>query len=506
LKNSHSNRSDQIVKRIFQIQEVCRNNQVRSILIDGALLGLIRDHEIISWDWDCEIAFIDNGLDEHQFLSIITDLSLIGLRILSVNYNGHRKINCYDIEIKNFRFSLIGLTAHNEFYIRPRFRYPRIYMDTTPSKYNCGDGLVEIPNEPEKFLTFVYGNWKTPNKSRSERKYLSREVFRYSLFFDFFLRLLHKIQRIFDDSIRLFLSDRFFGRETLFKLQLEHLSKHHTQFLQIGSSDGKEVDLIIKSSEYLEKFVVVEPVPVNIVAIKDSIEQNKEKLTTVKVELKQGAVVTSNYAMEDVELFYPLNSTNLTSTRMVAESKSLVTKAIRFGSLLEKFDTEKSLLICMDIEGQEVELLAEEELLEFKRISILFELHQLAYDIEKFEKILNKLISQKFQVKSLESTGYIVTVRYYKSNFIELGRAGNRALYKVKTLDDVKSLIKPSFYLSPIKPFFNYRIARSITISNIAEYDAINIKVGTNCFLRLNYKLVDYLIRFKSTIFQIVNK
>ena len=65
------------MNRIFHlsfIQGELKSNGITSVLIDGALLGLIREGNLIGWDWDAEIAILDQDFNFQAFERTITNL------------------------------------------------------------------------------------------------------------------------------------------------------------------------------------------------------------------------------------------------------------------------------------------------------------------------------------------------------------------------------------------------------------------------------------------------
>jgi FkbM family methyltransferase len=454
-----------IIQTIVKIQSELELLGIKSYLIDGALLGLIREKTILDWDWDCEIAFIDNFTNINDFVKVIPILTKIGLDIKSVNTGKYLKINCTNKEVDNYNFSIIGLVPNKNYFIRPRFKYLTNFFEGE-NHYTSNFGRIRIPRNPEKFLDFVYKNWKTPVIAKNNRDYLNRHVYRYNYISDIFLRLIYKLFMMLDLLSRIILSDKLNGRESLYKLQLRSLATNHTQFLQIGSSNTDELNIILRCAKKIDKLVIIEPQPESYEQLEKTLLSGAKGYKKLNFSLINGAVVKSDYDKNQIELFYPHGNSNLTAISKIHGNLSIVAKAYKLNELLKQFDLDLPILICMDIEGQEVDLLADDYFHNFKQISLLFELHQREYIGTDITEVCINLSQGGFLFKYIESSAYY-DLDYFKSlNFDKVLRVGRRTLYRVLDHNfDLLPLFRDHPHSIPIYPYFNYRLARSVTIS-----------------------------------------
>jgi len=498
-----NNRSENILTRIAQIQNLLNKFQISSFLIDGGLLGVVRSGEIIAWDWDCEIAFVDQDITIDRFKEVIEGLIDIGLQISSVSIKKYLKINCEDESISNFKFSIIGLKKNKNYFLRPRFKYPEIFFKNS-SNFILSNGLsVIVPQKYFSFLDFVYKEWEKPTESGHNRDYLKRGVFRYNYFFDISLRFFQRILRIFDSAAHVLLSDNFFGREALFRLQLRNLVKYNTQFLQIGSSDGAEVREIFKFAKIIDKFIVVEPHTDNVNRIFSLAQNFIQSQDSEKFQCIQAAVVESTYPSSNIRIFYSKRNLNLTSTlKAKTDTNSQLIPAISMSSLLNNFNPERPILIIMDIEGQEMKLLSDSSLLNFSKVSILFELHQHIYSKEQSANVTNNLLNENYKLKFVESAGYYNHSLFNSSGFRRVTRLGKRALYDVEGQDlSLRKLFARDVNFIPFSPFINLRLARSVSLVKGSYVPKVQIPRLKNYLLNIYYFFISKFLslsNFKS--------
>ena len=489
---------DLIIQMIVKIQSELQQLGIKSYLIDGALLGLIREKTILDWDWDCEIAFIDNSLNVDEFVRIIPILNKIELDVTSISTGKYLKINCTNREISNYNFSIIGLVPKKNYFVRPRFKYLVSFFNDD-EYYSSNFGRIRIPSNPENFLDFVYINWKTPIASESSRGYLNRQVYRYNYVFDILLRFQHKLFKSLDFLIRILLSDKVNGREKLFKLQLHSLAKNHTQFLQIGSSNADEINIIFRSAKKIDNMVIIEPQPKSYKLLEKTLLSGAKRYKKSNFNLINGAVVNSDYTEDQIELFYPTDHSNLTTTLNFQGNLSIVAEAYRLDELLKQFDLNLPILICMDIEGQEVRLLAEDCFNNFKQISFLIELHQQEYNEKDIIETFGSLFKTGFYIRNLESSAYYDLDYFKNMNFDKVLRVGRRTLYRVLNSNyDLFPIFRSIVHSIPIYPYYNYRLARSITISKNVDSNNFKLNIFTLVYNFFKNFAVDFLVGIKA--------
>lgn len=143
-----------------QVLDYCN---IPFVLIFGSLLGVIRDGDFIDWDSDADIACFSK--DHTKFLEAVKMLEARGFTIPNRNecplHDTFLIRNSEKIDI--WWFDKID----DEYIYDNNIRYPQKYFDDLITKRFLGVDWV-IPNNPESFLTFTYGDdWSVPNKDKA---------------------------------------------------------------------------------------------------------------------------------------------------------------------------------------------------------------------------------------------------------------------------------------------------------------------------------------------------
>lgn len=171
-----------------QITEYCLSHQIETIVDSGTALGLIRDGDLIPWDDDIDFAIDDQQFD--QLVKLIPALvstlpqpqhthweaTLIKLAEQGVCVNldlvATEKASVKNLEIsfqrrltKNGRSELLSSAGI--------FDAPAHHF-TNPKKIDFKGRTALLPNDVENFLSFMYGNWQTPEKNTSLASYDNR--------------------------------------------------------------------------------------------------------------------------------------------------------------------------------------------------------------------------------------------------------------------------------------------------------------------------------------------
>lgn len=449
--------------RLSNIQTILHNWGIASMIIDGALLGLVRNGKLITWDWDAEIAIVSSQFNLENFEYAMTDLVRQNYKIKSVSGLKFFKINLYHSTDPNFIYSVFLLRETSDYYVRPRFRYPKYILDGGHDVISLHECFVWIPKRAIELLEFVYGkSWQIPLKSRKATGYLSRSVFRWG-YIDFCYRLINKILR-FKILIPRFLVSKYLNkREFIFRSILKLQSFPSCNLIEIGSSDGTETLDFLKNHSGKTSMIFEPRFDAREVIIK-----KLDKYDLRDRYIIRGEVVVQN--LEDSDRFTENEVSNLSSISLIPSKEPIDEfsyKEFRVSDLIEsQIDTET--IIKMDVEGYEISLLRgiNSSLSSKQKIAILMELHQDKYDFEFAKGIFDELLSKGFKMEFIETSSH-PKPRILEPFLLEspLLISGRRALWRVKDAQEPKLfnvILDKTFVYNEFTSEYGYRVARSI--------------------------------------------
>ncbi len=167
-KEELENRNEGLV----QIKRVLDGLGVKFLLIDGVLLGAVREKDFIKWDWDVELALYAEQMQE-KFEAIKEGLRNSGFRPGSIVIDkGNMKINVHKYGTK---YSLLGYEEKSRFRKRRNWRYPIKFFNNT-GKILFRGSWYECPSSPEEYLEYQYGDWQTPKMETDQSEYLENRI------------------------------------------------------------------------------------------------------------------------------------------------------------------------------------------------------------------------------------------------------------------------------------------------------------------------------------------
>lgn len=140
-------------------------------LTGGSLLGAVRNNDFIAWDDD-----VDMDMLEKDFVQIMyklkEDLISVGFVVRLIDTKEYPKMSFFKYGQK---ISLGALHRRGDYLIRPHYRYPAKYFNR---KKTIVFKAMEfsIPSPVDGFLTYVYGDWRTPKKAEDEDEYTTPGV------------------------------------------------------------------------------------------------------------------------------------------------------------------------------------------------------------------------------------------------------------------------------------------------------------------------------------------
>mgnify|MGYP006094220873 FL=1 len=170
---------------------------INYFLQTGVLLGAVRDNDLIKWDWDIEISVLGEEFI-NEIDNVAAELQKNNFIISVVN----KKKNDSKIDfIGQLDESVTGYTIfswyHSKFrkvYWRREYSVPEKYFKKF-SKINFMGREFKCPNNPQEYLSFAYGNWRTPLRTSVKDEYNTGKFKNKKIFK--FLEFLKTTKRFF---------------------------------------------------------------------------------------------------------------------------------------------------------------------------------------------------------------------------------------------------------------------------------------------------------------------
>lgn len=178
---------------MFEICKLLEENHISYYIDHGTLLGIIRDEALIPWDTDIDLAVLIE--DKEKIETMLKSYLNNFIHPLCKTNNWKYKIEKEEIiveEIKETLYTTFQIFNYSNFQedevaLELMFRYKRdsiIYWGfcekylkapldiTLPTKQIFYKGHpINVPNNTMKYLSNLYGDWKTPIKNWTYDKY-----------------------------------------------------------------------------------------------------------------------------------------------------------------------------------------------------------------------------------------------------------------------------------------------------------------------------------------------
>lgn len=162
-------------REFLKICDILDKIKIKHFLKNGVLLGAVREKNFIKWDWDVEISvFTKDFLPKID--NIVSLLKKNNFKILNVvNRKNDAKISFYGVYPKNVTAYCIwswNYSKRKDIYWRKELSVPSKFLKKLSKieflgrKFNC-------PDNPKKYLSWVYGNWQIPLQSSNKDLYLT---------------------------------------------------------------------------------------------------------------------------------------------------------------------------------------------------------------------------------------------------------------------------------------------------------------------------------------------
>ena len=122
----------------------------------GTLLGIVREHDFIEWDEDIDLYLLKE--DEEAFLDGLWTLRDHGFELVRYDKRGLYSIMRNNEYIDFYILRKVSGELRNDG--GPEFIFERYLQDTVD--FDFKGVTLKIPREYDEWLTFLYGDWRTP--------------------------------------------------------------------------------------------------------------------------------------------------------------------------------------------------------------------------------------------------------------------------------------------------------------------------------------------------------
>lgn len=162
-----------------------KNNFRNFFLSGGSLLGVLREGNFLPWDNDIDFETLGNSL--RRFKNILTiEFFKKGFLVRVKKNRSYIKINFFK---NGCKISLSGYEIKNKEYCVSKINKIPSHFFKNLKEIEYKKVILNVPSQPEKYLEYVYKDWKNKNKSKF---YYNLKYYRHDTLYTFF----YKIRRI----------------------------------------------------------------------------------------------------------------------------------------------------------------------------------------------------------------------------------------------------------------------------------------------------------------------
>jgi hypothetical protein len=188
-----------IIKKNFStLVNILQKLEIDFMVDNGLLLGIARDGDIIKWDWDIEFSLYDYDL-MNNFENLIEEVKKNGFKIYKI-HKKNEKLDIYkglSYEIFSFSFKSWKHNKEKKIFERKGFSIPEKYF-LTKEKVNYLGFKLFCPSPIEEYLTYIYGDWRTPKRLGNMDEYCTKDYYKKQSFLIITLKkIFYKIKDIY---------------------------------------------------------------------------------------------------------------------------------------------------------------------------------------------------------------------------------------------------------------------------------------------------------------------
>tara|TARA_B100001063_G_scaffold152154_1_gene141971 strand:+ start:240 stop:887 length:648 start_codon:yes stop_codon:yes gene_type:complete len=181
-----------------KICDILDELNIKYFLHTGILLGAIRNNNLIPWDWDVEFSVFSIDLNPRLF-ELQSKLQNSEFNIIKIDREfSSIKIDFYGkLPPETTSYTIYGWSHDKEkkVFWRKKFKIPEHFI-LNMKKIEFFERFHFAPYPTEKFLEYMYGNWKKPLRTTNKYLYMKKEYSGKNKLFDslnFFLNSVKKL-------------------------------------------------------------------------------------------------------------------------------------------------------------------------------------------------------------------------------------------------------------------------------------------------------------------------
>ena len=156
-----------------ELSQILNDKKIKNFITGGTLLGAIREKNFIKWDWDVEVTVLTD-----EIFNIKDELCDLFLKaeFKTLKYSQTYDSLKWTLIKYNAIYEVVGFYKEGEWMYRTGkgTRIPADLFDNPSDLFFLGSTYKTV-SEPEKYLEFCYGDWKTPKKTANKKEYLTLE-------------------------------------------------------------------------------------------------------------------------------------------------------------------------------------------------------------------------------------------------------------------------------------------------------------------------------------------
>ena len=191
-------------KEFLKICEILDEQKIKYFLHTGILLGAIRNNNLIPWDWDVEVSVFSVDLKPRLF-ELQSKLQNSGFNIIKIDKDFNSiKIDFYGKYPSDTTFYTIYGWYHNKkkkIFGRKKYKIPEHFI-LNMKKIKFFERFHFAPYPPEKYLEYMYGNWKKPLQTSNKSLYTSKNYSEENNLYDHLVFFINSVKRLILKFIR----------------------------------------------------------------------------------------------------------------------------------------------------------------------------------------------------------------------------------------------------------------------------------------------------------------